>query len=99
MTLTEAQKRELRGRAHQLKPCVHVGTAGVTPAVLKELEMALDHHELVKVKVRAPDRDERSEWIGRLAAETHATSISRIGNVVVLYRPRPTMSADGRRQT
>lgn len=87
--LTEAQKRELRGRAHRLKPCVHVGAGGVSPAVLKEIDGALDHHELIKVKVRAPDRDERDAWIGALTRATGAVDVTRIGNVVVLYRPRP----------
>lgn len=100
--LTEAQKRELRGRAHRLKPCAHVGAGGVSPAVLKEIDGALDRHELVKVRVRAADRDERDAWIGALTRETGAVGVSRIGNVVVLYRPRPHASpgtGDARAQT
>jgi RNA-binding protein len=89
VAITEAQRRELRGRAHRLKPCVHVGAGGVSAAVLRELETALDHHELVKVRVRARDRGERNAWIDALARETGAIGLSSIGNVAVLYRPRP----------
>lgn len=89
MKLTEEVRRELRGRAHRLKPCVLVGNAGVTPAVLKELEGALEHHELVKVRVRAADREGRDAAIDGLVAQTGATALARIGHVVVLYRPRP----------
>lgn len=87
MRLTEAQKRHLRGLAHRLSPCVHVGNAGLTPGVLAELEGALAHHELLKVKVRATDRDERDSLIAGMATRTGATLVTRIGNVAVLYRP------------
>jgi RNA-binding protein YhbY len=55
--------------------------------VLRELEAALDHHELVRVRAR--DRGERDAWIDALARETGAIGLSSIGNVAVPYRPRP----------
>lgn len=72
MKLTEARKRELRSRNHPLRSYVYIATAGVSAAVLNELEGALDHHELIKVKVRAPDRDERNARIGALTRTTGA---------------------------
>jgi len=87
MRLTEAQKRHLRGMAHHLHPCVHVGQAGVTPALLAELDGALSHHELLKVRVRAGDREARDAMIGDLASRSGSTLVSRVGNVAVLYRP------------
>lgn len=93
MELTEPQRRFLRGRAHHLRPCIHVGAAGVTPAVLAELGQALSHHELLKVRVRAADRAARDAAVAALVADSGAALISRVGHVAVLYRP----DADGAR--
>lgn len=87
--LTEAQKRHLRGLAHALKPNLQVGNAGVTPSVIAELGHALDHHELLKVRVRMGDRGARDDAIAELVAATGAVLLSRVGNVAVLYRPKP----------
>ena len=88
MKLTERQKKFLRGAAHDLKPVVTVGDKGITTAVAKELHGSLEHHELIKVKVRAGDRDARDAAIAKLAEKTSATLISRLGNIATLYRPR-----------
>ncbi|MCC7329301.1 MAG: ribosome assembly RNA-binding protein YhbY [Gammaproteobacteria bacterium] len=87
MQLTESQKRHLRGLAHHLNPCVHIGTAGLSPAVMTELDGALAHHELLKVRVRAADRETRDALITELASRSGSTLVTRIGNVAVLYRP------------
>jgi RNA-binding protein len=86
--LSNAQKRYLRGLAHDLKPIVLVGAKGVTPAVLAELELALEQHELLKVRVAASDRDERDTWIAALAENSGAAVAGRIGHVAILYRRR-----------
>ena len=71
MNLSEHQKKYLRGLGHQLKPTIMVGDAGLSESVLAEYESTLDHHELIKVRVRVGDRDvhaevrkQVSEWIG-----------------------------------
>jgi RNA-binding protein len=86
--LSNPQKRYLRGLAHDLKPIVQVGAKGVTPAVLAELELALEQHELLKVRVAAGDRDERDAWIAALAEASGASVAGRIGHVAILYRRR-----------
>jgi RNA-binding protein len=86
--LNNAQKRYLRGLAHDLKPVVLVGAKGVTPAVLAELELALEQHELIKVRVAASDRDERDGWIDQLLEGSDASLAGRIGHVAILYRRR-----------
>ena len=88
MTLTDRQKKFLRSAAHDLKPIVTVGDKGITVTVTKELHGALEHHELIKIKVRAGDREVRNAAIAELAEKTSATLISRIGNIATLYRPR-----------
>ncbi|GHD64733.1 RNA-binding protein [Luteimonas padinae] len=85
--LTAAQIRFLRGQAHGLKAMLQVGGKGVTDALVAELDGALDHHELIKVKVGAADREERDALIGALAERTSAALVQRIGHVAVLYRP------------
>ena len=88
MQLTERQKKFLRKSAHNLKPVVTVGDKGLTDTLINELNGALNHHELIKVKVRAGDRDARDELIAELAEKLVATLISRVGNIAALYRPR-----------
>jgi RNA-binding protein len=84
--LTNAQKRYLRGLAHDLRPVLLVGAKGVTPAVLSELDLALEQHELIKIRVAAGDRDERDAWIGALVEASGASLAGRIGHVAILYR-------------
>ena len=51
MNLTTKQKQYLKGLAHNLKPVVMLGQHGLTEGVLAEIDAALNHHELIKVKV------------------------------------------------
>lgn len=88
MNLTERQKKFLRGKAHSLKPVVSVGDKGITPSLMTELDSALDHHELIKVRVRVGDRDSRAQVITELTSGTGALLVSRVGNIATLYRPR-----------
>jgi RNA-binding protein len=91
MQLTERQKRHLRKLAHPLRPVVHIGDAGLTEPVASETERALRDHELIKVKVRAADRDARDRMLEDLAQRTGSALVQRIGHVAVLYRPNPEM--------
>ncbi|SDY43937.1 RNA-binding protein [Lysobacter sp. yr284] len=85
--LTSAQTRFLRGQAHDLKAMLQVGGKGVTDALIAEIDLALEHHELIKVKVGAEDRDARDTLIADLAERTGAALVQRIGHTAVLYRP------------
>lgn len=85
--LTSAQTRFLRGQAHDLKAMLQVGDKGVTDALVAETDLALEHHELIKVKVAAPDREAREAMIGQLSERTDAAVVQRIGHTVVIYRP------------
>lgn len=83
------QRRALRARAHHLNPVVSVGAAGVSDGVLAELDIALDEHELVKIRITADDREQRKMLIDTLCTGTNAELIQRIGHIAVLYRKRP----------
>lgn len=89
--LSPAQKKHLRGLAHALKPVVRLGQAGLSEAVVRETDRALHDHELVKVKAPGGERAARAEVLAALAGATGAALVHRIGNVAVLYRPRPEL--------
>src|SRR5688572_22751819 len=86
--LTEKQKKHLRGLAHARDPVVLIGQGGLSPAVTAELETALGAHELVKVRARVGDRDQRDGIFAELSQQTRSALVQRIGNVAVFYRPR-----------
>lgn len=88
-TLSASQKRYLRGLAHSLKPLILLGEKGLTDAVVVELDLALEHHELVKVRVPGEDRDAREAIIEELAERTGSAIVQRIGHVACLYRRHP----------
>lgn len=89
MTLTESQKKYLRGLGHHLKPVVEIGNAGLSESLLNEFELTLNHHELIKVKVRAGDHEQRDEMITTLCKTGKADLIQRIGSIALIYRPNP----------
>jgi len=96
MDLTESQKKYLRGRGHDLKPLIMVGDAGLSESLLAEYESTLAHHELIKVRVRAADRESRDEMINQLCVNHSASLIQRIGNIALLYRANPEKKPEKR---
>ena len=88
MALTNAQKKYLRGLTHQLDPVVMVADKGLTDNVKAEIEQAIEHHELIKIRLRA-ERDQRSEWIAEITRETRAELVHQIGQVACYYRRHP----------
>lgn len=86
MSFTPTQKRYLRGLSHALHPIVMIGQGGLTKAITDELEIALDHHELVKVKLAGPDRAERKQQIDGLLEASNAQLVQSIGHTATLYR-------------
>ena len=86
MQLTGPQKKYLRGIAHSLKPIITVGDKGITPALMTELTSSLEHHELIKVKIRSGDRIQRDAIISELAQACGAQLVGRIGNIASIYK-------------
>jgi putative YhbY family RNA-binding protein len=87
--LTPAERRALRARAHHLHPFVMIGEAGLTPAVLHEIDLALKSHDLIKVRVLGDDRNQRAVIGSEVCAALDAAEVQTIGKIVVLYRPLP----------
>jgi RNA-binding protein len=92
MTLSEKQKKHLRRLAHPMSPIVMLGNAGLTDAVVAELDRALTDHELVKVSARVGERDARNEALEALANRTRAELVQRVGHVGVFYRRRAELA-------
>ncbi len=97
MPLSESQKRQLRRLGHKLKPVVIIGANGLTPAVNDEVAIALERHELIKVRVNAADRESRDTMITTLCADNDAELVQRIGHVALIFRrnkekPRVTLT-------
>jgi len=87
--LTIAQRKEHRAEAHHLDPVVMIGNGGVTPAVKKEINAALNAHGLIKIRVQGDDRAARETIYLELADELGAAPIQHIGKLLVLWRPKP----------
>ena len=86
--LSAAQRKELKARAHPLEPVVLIGAKGITDEVVKEVEVALKAHELIKVRAPSLERGQREEAMQTLCARTGAESVQTIGKVLVIYRKR-----------
>jgi len=89
MKLTEPQKRHLRGLGHALKPVVIIGSAGLTDNVMAEIEQALAHHELIKVRVNAADREARAAMIEVIYTRTGGVPVQTVGHILLLFRRNP----------
>ena len=87
--LTPAERREQRANAHHLDPVVLIGGDGLTPAVQKEIDAALNAHGLIKVRVFNDDRAARELMYQQITAELNAAPIQHIGKLLVLWRPQP----------
>ena len=89
LVLTPAQRKEHRAAAHHLTPVVMIGNDGLTPAIEKEVNLALNAHGLIKVRVFSDDRAIRDAALASLADRLNAAPIQHIGKLLVLWRPMP----------
>ncbi len=86
--MDSADKKKFRAAAHTLKPVIMIGQSGLTAAVLAEIELALNCHELIKVRIRA-EREDRKLISEKICTETGAELIQAIGQIAVIYRLNP----------
>ncbi|HEY6132646.1 MAG TPA: ribosome assembly RNA-binding protein YhbY [Rubrivivax sp.] len=89
LSLTTSERRQMRADAHHLDPVVHVGGDGLTPAVLKEADAALNAHGLIKVRVFSDTREERESLLAALVEALSAAPVQHIGKLLVVWRPIP----------
>jgi RNA-binding protein len=84
--LNSKQITYLRGLGHHLNPVVSIGNNGLTEQVLKEIELALNAHELIKIKVSGDDRNLRIKMLEEICEKSGATAVHHIGKQLVIYR-------------
>lgn len=87
LTLTVAQRLELKARAHTLNPIVIIGSGGLTPSVLDEIERSLKSHDLLKIRVMNDDRELRNTMQLEICEKLNAGPVQHIGKILVIYRP------------
>lgn len=93
LTITISERRALRARAHELNPVVMIGQHGLTATVMREIERALDAHELIKVRVFNDGREAREALLHAICEELNCAPVQHIGKLLVLWRPKPEEEA------
>ncbi len=89
--LKGSQKKYLRGLAHKLNPSALVGQKGITPALIEEVELALDASELIKIKfIDFKEKEQKKELSMEVSEKTQSHIAGMIGHVVILYRQHKT---------
>ena len=88
MNINKTQIKNLRAESHRmkLKPIVSIGQNGLNENVQNEIEIALEHHELIKIRVPAMDKAEKKQMLESICSRTNAVLITAIGNVAIIYR-------------
>jgi putative YhbY family RNA-binding protein len=89
LKLSAKERQALKGEAHRLNPVVLLGAEGLSEAVVRETDRALNAHGLIKVKVPGDDRELRARIFDDLATRLSAAKVQAIGKLLVLYRPLP----------
>lgn len=87
MALSMKQRKHLKALAHKRKPVVWIGNAGVTAPVIREIGQALEHHELLKMRLPGVEREARAEMLKKICEATGAEAVQEIGRMAVIYRP------------
>ena len=87
MKLTGKQKNYLRGIAHSKHPIVTIGGKGLTDAVMNEVNIALDQHELIKIKLPGNNKAEKVALLAQITTQSNSEPVQLIGRVGVIYRP------------
>ena len=97
LTITTTRRRDLRAEAHHLNPVVSIAGNGLTASVLKEIDLALKSHELIKIRVYGDDREARAAYLEQICAELDCAAVQNIGKLLVVFRPNPELHERNRR--
>lgn len=87
--LTNKQIKYLRGMGHKLSPLVLVGKEGLSKSVLTAVDVELDNHELIKVKIGNNSDVNKNEAALSLPQSADCTLVQLIGKTLLLYRENP----------
>jgi len=92
LQLSPIERRELKARAHSLNPVVSISENGLTDAVMREIDICLKAHELIKIRVYGDSREDRIAYYERICTELGAAQVQHIGKLLVVWRPGPEES-------
>jgi len=94
MQLTSAQIKRLRAESHRLnlKPVIIIGQKGMSDNLHNEIDLALSHHELLKLRIPGLEKNDKRELAQQICARHEAQLIQSIGNVIVIYRANPEIN-------
>tara|TARA_B100000378_G_scaffold86632_1_gene68474 strand:- start:619 stop:915 length:297 start_codon:yes stop_codon:yes gene_type:complete len=81
-----AQKKYLRKLGHQLKPVIFIGNSGLSESVLTELSSTINHHELIKVKIKASNRIIRNQIVDEICKKISTQLVTQIGGIALIYK-------------
>jgi len=93
LNLSSDERRSLRARAHGLNPVVSIAESGLTEGVLREIDVNLKAHELIKIRVFNDIRDEREAFLATICEQLQAAPVQHIGKLLVVWRPLLAASA------
>ena len=84
--ITSKQRATLRSLANRLDTVMQIGKGGITESVIEEIKSSIEHHELIKVKAKAEDREQRDELAQYLAEQSESTVVQFLGNNLTLFK-------------
>jgi len=93
LEITPRERSNLRAAAHPLRPVVLIGDAGLTDAVLKEIELNLNAHGLIKVRAGTQEREDREAMLATICDTLSCATVHHLGKMLILYRPGSTRPA------
>lgn len=93
LQLTSIERRELRARAHSLNPVVSIAENGLSDSVLKEIDLCLKSHQLIKIRVYGDSREDREAYLKQICDDLQAAPVQHIGKLLVIWRPNPEAEA------
>lgn len=86
LDLTPRERNALRAAAHPLKPVVLIGDNGLTAAVLKEIDVHLSAHELIKIRAGGADREARDAMLSEICETLSCAPVHHLGKILIVYR-------------
>jgi len=89
LDITSQERSALRAAAHPLRPVVLIGDRGLTESVLKEIDLNLKAHQLIKVRVAGDDREARSTMLETICETLSCANVHHLGKTLIIYRPDP----------
>ena len=89
MKIKQSEKKALKAAGHNLKPVITIGMNGLSESLLSEFEKTIDHHELIKIRIRISDKSSRKELIKELCDKSKSQVVSTVGSTAVVFRKNP----------